>query len=70
METLYTLYYRTKFSEEDFQSLVGPMFETSTLDLLRQLYQWLEVDPAEIDDSKYLLLKKFSEVRLGCLLFG
>lgn len=38
------------------------MFMPDILNLLKQLYDWLLVDPADIDDSKYLLLKRFSEV--------
>lgn len=38
------------------------MFQDETLNLLKQLYQWLIVDPSKIDETRYLLLKKFSEV--------
>ena len=62
METLYSLYYRSKFSQDDFDNLVAPMFEADNLNLLKNLYQWLVIDPTDIDDAKYLLLKKFSEV--------
>lgn len=64
METLYSLYYRSKFSQDDFNSLVIPMFDSGNLTLLQNLYQWLVVDPTDLDDAKYLLLKKFSEVLL------
>ena len=56
------MYNRPKFSEDDFRDLVGPMFQDGTILLLKQLYQWLVVDPTDIDEAKYLLLKKFSEV--------
>ena len=62
METLHALYYRTKYSDDDFRNLVGPFLLPSTLSLLHQLYQWLDIDPTDIDEEKYLLLKKFSEV--------
>jgi len=42
--------------------VVGPMFRDESIHLLKQLYQWLIVDPLDIDEAKYLLLKKFSEV--------
>ena len=38
------------------------MFQDETTFLLKQLYDWLIVDPTDIDEAKYLLLKKFSEV--------
>lgn len=38
------------------------MFQDETIHLLKQLYAWLIVDPTDIDEAKYLLLKKFSEV--------
>ena len=37
------------------------MLKDDTINLLKQLYQWLIVDPSDIDEAKYLLLKKFSE---------
>lgn len=64
METLYSLYYRSKFSQDDFNSLVIPMFDSGNLSLLKNLYEWLVVDPTDLDDAKYLLLKRFSEVLL------
>ena len=39
------------------------MFQEETISMLKQLYLWLVVDPTDIiDEAKYLLLKKFSEV--------
>lgn len=38
------------------------MFRTGTIDLLKQLYRWLSADPSDIDDRRYLLLKRLSEV--------
>ncbi len=70
METLYVLYYRSKFSKDDFDNLVAPMFEPENLTLLKNLYQWLSIDPANIDDAKYLLLKKLSEVKFAITIFS
>ena len=38
------------------------MFTDETIYLLKQLYHWLLLDPSDIDETKYLLLKKLSEV--------
>ena len=65
MDSLYSLYNRSRFSEDDFRDLVGPMFQEQTIRLLDQLYDWLKaINPTDIDEAKYLLLKKFSEVRI------
>ena len=40
------------------------MFKQETTNLLQRLYEWLTVDPTDIDETKYLLLKKFSEVNI------
>ncbi|CAD6571764.1 MAG: hypothetical protein ASARMPREDX12_004682 [Alectoria sarmentosa] len=70
VDSLYSLYNRSRFSEDDLRDLVGPMFQDETIRLLKQLYEWLIVDSADIDEAKYLLLKKFSEMvfNLGRLL--
>lgn len=62
VDALYSLYNRTRFSVDDIRDLVCPMLQEDTINLLNQLYQWLIVDPSNIDEAKYLLLKKFSEV--------
>lgn len=62
MDGLYTLYNRSRFSEDDFRDLVCPMYQQDIISLLERLYEWSIVDAANIDEEKYLLSKKFSEV--------
>jgi len=38
------------------------MYRQETVDVLTRLYDWCILDPTNIDDEKYLLLKKFAGV--------
>lgn len=40
------------------------MYRQETVDVLRRLYDWCTVDPTNIDDETYLLLKKFAGVSI------
>lgn len=62
MEALHALYSRLHFSDEEFLSLVCPMYTSQMVDLLRKLFEWSVVNPNDIDDEKYLFAKKLSEV--------
>ncbi|KAL8874320.1 MAG: hypothetical protein Q9174_000319 [Haloplaca sp. 1 TL-2023] len=70
VDVLHSLYHRSRFSDEDFQELVGPMYVPTATDLFQQLYEWSAVDVNDIDSEKYLLSKKLSEMiyNLGRLL--
>jgi hypothetical protein len=45
--------------------LVWPLFRSDIIELLQKLYEWSIVDPADIDEEKYLLSKKFAEVQFN-----
>jgi exportin-5 len=38
------------------------MYQTESVNLLRKLYEWSIVDASRIDESKYAVSKKLSEV--------
>lgn len=39
------------------------MYTSDTVSLLKKTYVWSTVDATDIDEARYLLCKKFSEVR-------
>ena len=62
VDVFYSFYNRPRFSEEDFNELVCPMYRHETINLLSRIYEWAWIDADDIDSEKYLLAKKFSEV--------
>ncbi|KAK2626294.1 hypothetical protein QTJ16_004556 [Diplocarpon rosae] len=62
VDAFHALYSRLQFSDEEFLTLVCPMYTRQMVDLLRKLFEYSIVDPHNIDDEKYLFAKKFSEM--------
>ncbi|KAI9816501.1 MAG: hypothetical protein M1827_001633 [Pycnora praestabilis] len=62
IEAMHTLFCRSHFQSDEFLAIVCPMYRGETISLLRNLYDWSIVNPADIDEVKYALAKKLSEV--------
>ncbi|KAI9772013.1 MAG: hypothetical protein M1840_001301 [Geoglossum simile] len=62
VETLHALYSRAYFQDDEFLALVCPMYSAESVNLLKRLYEWSVVDATSIEEEKYLLSKKFSEL--------
>lgn len=66
LESLYALYSRTNFTSHEFRELIMPMYSDTTVRLLKELFEWSTTDAEDIDEDKYQVQKKLSEV-LSCL---
>ncbi|BCS22295.1 karyopherin MSN5 [Aspergillus puulaauensis] len=62
VEALHALYSRSAYDSEGFQPLVHIMYEAESLNVILKLFQWSVVGPEDIDDTKYTISKKLSEV--------
>lgn len=64
MEVLQAIYTRHHLHDDEFVELVGPMFAPTIVSLLREVYNWTlaDMDVNNVDDQKYTLCKKLSEV--------
>lgn len=62
IEALHALYGRSNMGNEDSHGLVCLIFEPDYLLALQNLYEWSIVGPDDVDEPKYLISKKLSEV--------
>ncbi|KAL7270468.1 karyopherin [Rhizina undulata] len=61
-ECLHTLFSRVFFEDDDFEHIICPMYHAQTVQLLKNIFESIRVDPNDIDEEKYLFVKKFSEM--------
>ena len=61
-ECLHSLFNRPFFEDDDFVQIVGPMYHGNTVSLLSNIFNWRQIDANDIDEERYVFLKKFSEV--------
>ncbi|KAJ5565967.1 hypothetical protein N7535_007605 [Penicillium sp. DV-2018c] len=70
VEALHALYGRNNIIGEESHGLLCLIFEPEYLLVLQGLYEWSIVGPDDVDDPKYLISKKLSEMVsyiAGCL---
>ncbi|KAF1843610.1 ARM repeat-containing protein [Cucurbitaria berberidis CBS 394.84] len=71
IEVLQAIYSRHHLHDDEFVELVCPMFTPGSVSLLREVYNWtiVDMDVNDIDDQKYMLCKKLSELANSLGLF-
>ncbi|RPB21450.1 hypothetical protein L211DRAFT_435819 [Terfezia boudieri ATCC MYA-4762] len=61
-ECLHTLFSRPLLADSDFEQIVLPMYHANTVALLTSIYNWRPVEGDDIDEERYVFLKKFAEM--------
>ncbi|KAF2827190.1 ARM repeat-containing protein [Ophiobolus disseminans] len=71
IEVLQAIYSRHHLHDDEFVDLVCPMFTPGSVSLLREVYNWTiaDMNPTDLDDQKYTLCKKLSELANSLGLF-
>lgn len=62
IDCLHILFTRSYSNYEDFDFFIGSIFTSEGIEKLSQFYDSLEIDPDDIDELKYSLLKKTVEM--------
>ena len=62
LEVLHALYHRVNYSREEVEKLVCPLLSPEALDLFRRMYERLAVDIDNVNEARYIALKRLSEV--------
>ncbi|QPG75281.1 hypothetical protein FOA43_002632 [Brettanomyces nanus] len=59
------LFTRSYSDDTDFDDIVGSIFETDGLAMLFKLYKSIQLNPDDVDEAQYTLLKKLVELIVG-----
>lgn len=62
VDCLHILFTRSYNNEDDFEFFIGNIYTTEGITKLSQFYQSLEIDPEDVDEQVYSLLKKTVEM--------
>ncbi|PTB44737.1 uncharacterized protein TrAFT101_003280 [Trichoderma asperellum] len=62
VDALHMLYMRTSFTDDEFREIVAPMYTSASIQLFKDLIERSAVDADDIDEDKYQILKKLSEM--------
>lgn len=62
VDCLHILFTRNYNNEDDFEFFIGNIYTTEGINKLLQFYQSLEIDPDDVDEQVYSLLKKTVEM--------
>ena len=62
VDCLHIIFTRTYSQDEEFEFFIGSIFTTEGINKLDEFYQSLQLDPEDIDEQVYALLKKTVEM--------
>lgn len=65
VDCLHILFTRNFNREEDKIQILGRILHPNGIQLLSEVYHSISIDPDDIDDEKYMFLKKFTEMIVG-----
>ncbi|KAH3661734.1 hypothetical protein OGAPHI_005912 [Ogataea philodendri] len=65
VDCLQVLFTRSYSEEADFKEVLGSIFQTEGLAMLFKVFEEIRLDPDDVDESEYTLLKKLVEMIVG-----